>query len=113
MKGYTSRRFAGIPLGMTIRRSIGKTWTFRLRKGNGQAGTRIGELVQDKYPYTVPDPNADHVGVGNKTNFAQAISNWQNVLTPAEKAEYNRRAAIKKKMSGYNLYIREYRLGLT
>lgn len=113
MKGYSSRKYAGVPLGLMIRRSIGKTWTFRIRKGNGQAGTRVGELIQDKYAYTVPDPNADNVGIENKTNFAQAVWNWQNLLTPTEKAEYNRRAAIKRKMSGYNLYIREFRLGLT
>ena len=96
-----------------IRRSIAKTWTFRIRKANGVAGTRVGELIQDKYPYNVSDPNADHVGVGNKTNFAQAVWNWQNLLTPEEKAKYNKRAARKRKMSGFNLYIREYRLGLT
>ncbi len=113
MKGYTSRRYAGIPLGLTIRRSIAKTWTFRLRKGNGMAGTKVGELIQDKYPYTVSDPNADHCGVGNKTNFATAVLNWQTVLSAQQKTEYNRRANIKRVMAGYNLYIREFRLGLT
>ena len=112
MKGYSSRKYAGIPLGLMIRRSIAKTWTFRIRKGNGMYGTRVGELIQDKYPYTVSDPNADHVGVANKNNFALAISNWQSVLSPTLKAKYNRRAALKRVMSGYNLYIREFRLGL-
>lgn len=112
MKGYTSRRYAGIPLGIMIRGSIANTWTFRVRKANGQAGTRLGELIQDKYAYNVPDPNADNVGPGNKADFALAIWCWQELVTPTEKAEYNRRAAIKRVMSGYNLFIREFRLEL-
>ncbi len=112
MKGYTSRRYAGIPLGIMIQRSLAKTWTFRIRKGNGVAGTRPGEIIQDKYPYTVSDPNADHVGIANKNDFAAAVAAWQ-ALTGSVKAWWNSEAKrLRLTMSGYNLYIRRYRLGL-
>jgi hypothetical protein len=40
--------------------------------------------------------------------FAQGFSDWGG-LTPTEKAEYNRRARSRK-MSGFNLFMREYLL---
>lgn len=40
--------------------------------------------------------------------FADGVANWQG-LTTLEKVEYNNRAKGKK-MSGYNLFLREYML---
>lgn len=110
MKGYSSRKYAGIPLGIMIQRSIAKTWTYRIRKGNGIAGTRVGEIIQDKYAYTVSDPNADHVGIVNKNDFADAVGAWQ-ALSLAAKAWWDSEAKrLRLHMAGYNLYIRKYRL---
>ena len=44
----------------------------------------------------------------NRSKFALAIAGWQG-LTSEQKSVYNQRA-VGKKMSGYNLYIREYML---
>jgi len=112
-----------INVGMWIRRTIGKgklnvginalpIRTFRVRHGNGYGGTKAGEIIQDQYNYTVSDPNADHVGNENKTDFAAAILAWQN-LSIENKKKWNTRATnARLTMSGYNLFIREYRLNL-
>ncbi len=51
-------------------------------------------------------PNVDSVAqqVG-RTKFAAAVASWQ-ALTAPQKAVYNERARFRK-LSGYNLYIRE------
>ena len=111
MKGYTSRRYAGIPLGFKIQRSIGKVWTYRIRRGNGFFDTKLGEIIQDRYAYNVSDPNADHVGVANKNDFAAAVAAWQ-AKSIEVKAWWDKEAIrLHLCMSGYNLYIRKYRLG--
>ena len=105
--------FADVPLGLLVEGQIEKTTSYRLRRGNGYAGSIKGKLYQDKYAYNVPDPNCDNTGIANKQDFAQAVLNWQTTLTDSQKKEYNRRASKRKGLSGYCLYISEYRLGLT
>jgi len=105
--------FADVPLGLLVQGTIQKTTTYRLQRGNGHFGTVKGKLYQHKFPYTVSDPNCDHTGLANKQDFAQAVLNWQTTLTDSQKKEYNRRASKKKGLSGYCLYISDYRLGKT
>jgi len=134
MKSYFARRYAvekllPVPqtqrtmVGMFIRRTIGKgefntgtpilpIRTFRVIHGNGKYGSRLGELIQHQYAYNVSDPNADHVGQVNKDDFAAAVAGWQ-ALTPEDKMRWNYRAQqANLHMSGYNLYIRKWRLKL-
>ena len=82
--------------------------TFRIRRGNGAAGSILGKRIQDKYKYFVPSSINNAEGQDARDAFAQAVSNWQTVLTDSQKVEYNRRANKGLHMSGYNLYIREY-----
>lgn len=111
MKGYTSKMYAGIPVGLLIRRDIGKDKIFRVRHGNGYYGSILGELIQDKFDYVVPDPNAENVGIVNKNDFAAAVAAWQ-ALPGSTKAWWDQEAKrLRLVMSGYNLYIRKYRLG--
>lgn len=107
MKGYTSRKYAGIPLGLTIQKQIAKTWIFRIRKGHGFYGTKVGELIQDKFAYFVPASINNVESAASRTKWAAAVSKWRTVLTPAEKKEYNRRVTRSMHMSGYNLFMRE------
>lgn len=134
MKAYKNRNYEiqivkpqpqtqKINVGMWIRRTIGKgllntgtpvlpVRTFRVRRGNGYYGTTEGELIQDQYNYNVSDPNADNCPDIDKLDFAAAVLSWQG-LDPSEKKLWNTAAQAKElHMSGYNLYIREYRLGL-
>jgi hypothetical protein len=133
MKGYDSRKYAieivkpvpqtqKIFIGLLIRRTIGKgklnvgpdalpVRTFRVRRGNGYYGSKKGETIQDQFDYCVPDPNADHVGITNKNDFAAAVAAWQ-ALSDIVKKTWNYKAQnAHLHMSGYNYFIRKYRLG--
>jgi len=110
MKAYTSRLFEGIPLGLWIRRSICTTWTYRVDRGNGFYGTKLGERIQLKYRYNPSDPHADNIPIEHKNDFAAAVAAWQ-VLSDSVKAWWDKEAQrLHLVMSGYNLYIRKYRL---
>jgi len=102
------RSFANIPLGIRVRRSIGKQVIFRVRRGNGHAGSVAGIEYQDKYGYVVPSSINNVESASVRTLFAEAVSNWKNVLTSEQKLLFNNRANKGLHMSGYNLYIREY-----
>ncbi len=92
----------------------GETWVgtnaiiFRVRRGNGYFGSGYHEIIQDQYPYFVPLSINNAQGATARSALATAVSNWQSVLTEEEKIEYNKRATEGLRMSGYNLYIREY-----
>lgn len=102
------KTYGDIPVGVLVRRDIGQTYIFRVRRGNGHFGSNLGELYQDKYAYFVPTSITNAEGQTARDAFAQAVSNWQNVLSPSQKVEYNLRADRLNSLSGYNLYIREY-----
>lgn len=84
--------------------------TFRVIHGNGFAGSILGELIQHQYDYNVSDPNADHVGQVNKDDFAAAVAAWQALSAPDKKYYNDRAVRLNLHMSGYNLYIKMYRL---
>jgi hypothetical protein len=81
---------------------------FRVRPGNGHAGSIPGEIYQDKMKYFVPPSINNTQGQPARNAFKQAVLNWQTVLTEEQKIEYNKRATKGLRMSGYNLYISEY-----
>lgn len=110
-----------IMVGTFIRRTIGKGLlnvgpdalpirTFRVRKGNGYAGTILGELIQDQYDYFVPDSINNPEGETARIKFTAAVAAWQ-ALTDNERSGWNYLASKKGlHMAGYNLYIRKYML---
>lgn len=102
------RSYANIPLGLQVRRQLGKRVIFRIRPGNGHAGAIAGVVYQDKYKYVVPSSINNSQSDSVRALFATAVSNWQSVLTTDQKTAYNKRALKSMHMSGYNLYIREY-----
>jgi len=101
-----------IPLGMEVRKQLAKSIIFRVRRGNGHAGSTAGRRYQDKYKYFVPSSINNVESDPYRTNWKTAIDYWQNILSTAEKAEYNRRAKKGLRMSGYNLFIREAMRGV-
>jgi len=108
MKAYTSRLFEGIPLGFQIRGSICTTWTWRVRRGHGFWGTKVGELIQDKYPYFVPNSIKNPEGQHARDVFTSAVAAWQ-VLSDEDKTWWNTEAnRLGLFMSGYNLFIKRY-----
>lgn len=122
MRGYETRTYEGAPVGQLIQRTIGKgpkivaagilpALTFRVRRSNGMGGVPAGTLIQDRYPYFVPWPNAENIPDSTRIDFADAVAAWQ-ALTLPEKKEYDAEAGRRHlNMSGYNLFIRKYRLG--
>lgn len=103
-----NRIYGKVPLGISIRKSIAKLFTFRVRRGNGEYGAKKGALYQDQYRYFVPSSINNNQSANVRDHFKTAVSNWRHVLTPLEKQAYNARANAHGAMSGYNLYISEY-----
>jgi len=74
-----------------------KDWQPRGRKANFKM-----KFYTPFNPQTVPQQ-------ANRSKFAIAISNWQG-FTNEQRLVYNRRSK-RLRMSGYNLYIKEYMNG--
>jgi hypothetical protein len=107
-KAPDAESIGGVWLGFGIRKQFAKTWIFQVCPGNGYFGTVLGRLYQKKYAYFVPSTINNPQGQAARDALAVAVSNWKTVLTPTEKNEYNERAAHGERMSGYNLYVKEY-----
>ena len=101
------RSFANIPLGLQVRRQLGKQVIFRVRRGNGHAGAVAGVAYQDKYKYVVPGSINNVESKPYRTHFAAAVDYWKNILTTEEKQAYNIRASKGLRMAGYHLFMRE------
>lgn len=104
----TEKTYSGVPIGLKIRRQIAKQYIYRVRPGNGYYGTELGRQYQDRMTYFVPSSINNSQGASARTALTQAVYNWKNILTPEQKAEYNKRANKKRFLSGYNLYVGEY-----
>lgn len=108
METIQNRDYEGIPIGLAVRGSINNELTWRVRRGNGWWGSLFGKFYQDRFTYTIPSSINNPEGEASRVAFAQAVLNWQTVLTAEQKADFNRRANIVNTLSGYNLYIGEY-----
>jgi len=111
METTQNRYYQGIPIGLAVRGSIADTRTFRVRRGNGVYGAKLGKRYQDQYAYFIPSSINNVQSASRRTLFASAVYAWKNTLTSAEKIPYDKRASKGLHMSGYNLYIREVLTG--
>lgn len=107
MKGYLSRRYQGIPVGLEIRRDIGKDKIFRIRHGNGHYGSILGERIHDKYDYIVPDSIKNSPGSVARWWMTEAVKAWQALSEP-EKNEWRKLEKSYKGTTGYALFISNY-----
>jgi len=110
------KMYGAVPLGLSIRRSINKKGTgnggavtFRVRRGNGHYGSVAGKIYQDKYNYPDVTGLENNAPAGAKTCFAAGVAAWQVLSGPAKKI-WNDLAGHGYKMSGYNLFLRNYML---
>lgn len=101
------RSYGNIPLGIRVRKQLGKRVIFRVRRGNGYAGAIAGVAYQDKYGYIVPSSINNPESTPYRTHWKAAVDYWQNILTVEEKREYNYQATRGLRMSGYNLFMRK------
>ena len=111
------RMISGIPLGFEVRRTYGKrpgdisaAVTFRVRRGNGAYSSVLGKKYQDKYKYSAAMAAIDNGTPATKAKLAAAVYNWQTALSAEQKKAYNTRATKGLRMSGYNLFIKEFLL---
>jgi len=108
MKTVHNREYSGIPIGIAIRGSIADTYIYRVRPGNGYYNAILGEVYQDKYAYFVPSSINNAEGQAARNALTTAVSNWQGFSAAVKRAYDIRAQRARLRMSGYNLYIREY-----
>lgn len=94
-----------------VRRQIGKKWIYRVRPGNGFAGSEKGTRYQDRYTYYVPSSIYNPESAPWRTTLAAGVVYWQNTLTLAQKKEYRKKGHVKKNLPGYNVFIQEVMKG--
>ena len=96
-------------LGIELRKSIAKTTTYRVRTGNGKAGSVLGKKYQDTFPYTVVSDPKTVPQQANRGKFAAAMT-AAKLLTPAERQPYIDRAKKQGSINWHNIFISEYML---
>lgn len=106
------RNYSGITLGITIRRQIGHDVIFRVRRGNGHHGAKIGVFYQDQYSYFVPTSITNVESEPYRILWATSVWRWKNELDDAQRSEYNRRADRGLHMTGFNLWMKEAMKGV-
>jgi hypothetical protein len=107
-KGHKSigkRCYAGIFIGFAVRGSIADRVTYRVRRGNGYAGTIYGKRYFDKYKYFIPASINNAAGQTSREVFADAMHKWTYEMTAEQKKVWNDRAIGRKAIFGKNLYI--------
>ena len=103
-----NRTYGGIILGVAIRGQIAKTRIFRFRRGNGYYNANVGTFYQDQYDYFVPTSITDAAGDASRAACAAGVTAWQT-LSDTQKQVYNDSASMQGlRMSGYNLFMRNY-----
>lgn len=115
-KTYRKQSIHGIPLGIdvrgTVRRCQGNTSqavVFRVRRGNGVAGSISGHRYQDKMKYYTPTNPQTVPQQANRTKFSNGITAWQ-ALSDSQKNVYRARAIRLRFATGFTLYMSEYML---
>ena len=101
------RSMSGIPLGLWVRQQLAKTVIFRVRRGNGSAGATLGKRYQDKYKYVVPSSINNIESAPYRTQWKTAVDYWKNILSAADRADYNEQATHGLRISGFNLFMRK------
>ena len=108
METTQNRIYKGILVGIAIRGQIGHDRIFRVRHGNGHYDSILGALYQDQYAYVVPSSTNNPEGQSARNALSAGIIAWQ-ALTAAAKKALDKKASIRGlRMSGYNLFMRDY-----
>lgn len=109
LAGTPKYTFLKIPLGLWVRKQLANVVIFRVQPGNGFFNSKRGEVYQHRYPYFVPASITHANGDASRALLACAVTTWQS-LTVGQKLPYNSEASRHERMSGYNLFIKEYML---
>lgn len=99
--------YSGVPLGLEARRDIGKTYTYRVRRGNGFYGSVQGRRYQDRFTYVVPSSINNPEGAPARETLAEAVLAWQ-ALSESEKNKWRAKEKSHKGTTGYALFIKQF-----
>jgi len=108
METINNRVYEDIPLGLQIRGTINKERIFRIRRGNGFYGSKLGAKYQDQYQYTIPSSINNTQSQLARSLLAQAMNIWSNQMNDEEKAPYNRKAKKIGGLFGFNLFVKKF-----
>ena len=88
--------YYGQYIGIGIRKTVGKQWTYQILHGK-----------QRKYRYTVvPNPRTASQQA-NRLKIRHAVLAWQD-LNPIQQQNYRKKEPFTPKMSGYNFFLSKY-----
>ena len=99
--------YGSVIAGTEIRKQIGKKYIYRIRPGNGHAGTEIGKRYQDRYSYFVPSTITHPNGNASRACFASAVQAWKN-LTEEEQAFWKALEKTHNMVPGRYIFIGHY-----
>lgn len=112
IEDYPRQSYSNVFIGYGIRGTIGGDMTYRVRRGNGYYGSELGHIYQDMFTTVIPSSITNVESESYRVLLTEAVAYWKNTLSAEQKKEYNRRASHGLQMSGYNLFIRDYILGI-
>lgn len=98
-------------LGIEARKTIAKTKTYRVRHGNGEAGSVLGQKYQDEMIYYTPTNPQTATQQLWRTVLRAGVWKWSE-MTPEEKAPWIEEAKKYRNWSGYNTFISAWLKGL-
>jgi len=107
MSAIGHNTYEGIILGHEIRASIAKTVTYRVRRGNGVAGSILGHIYQDKYDYFQPPLQTDETYIAMQDILKAGLLIWQG-YTEDQKKPWRDLTRGKATGSGYNIFMGYY-----
>jgi len=108
METIQNRIYGGIIVGIAVRGQIGHDRIFRVRRGNGYYSSILGKYYQDQFAYVVPASINNPEGQPARNALKAGIIAWR-ALSDAAKKVLNKTASRKGlRMSGYNLFMRNY-----
>ena len=105
---FWRRSYEGVFVGLAIRKSIGRRWTYRRRRQNAIPFVKPGVIVQDKYRYFVPTSVNNVQGEPARVALRAAVRAWKTELTEQEKREWRRKANAKGGTTGYAMFVGHY-----
>ena len=98
--------YQNVPLGTEARGSIAKTKTYRVRRGNGEYGSVLGEKYQDTMNYYTPTNPQTAPQQANRTHFTDYVV-LALALTEEQKQPYIERAKKRGGQSWFSQYMSE------
>ena len=96
-------------IGLEARKQLSQIRTFRVRHGNGEANSTLGQKYQDEMIYYTPTNPQSIPQQANRTKFTDAMADAM-ALTEEQRAPYKAQARKEGRVTWFNIFIRDYML---